>query len=331
MSENDEKKDDEKKEKEEKVKIIRLYLLSGEMMEIEVDETEFDTMTMSERNSIIKQITEYRSIEIGIHPPLRFHRLTLVKNENEENNEETPFDYIAIMKPFDLSCFSDGDMTITIKNIQHILDATDWLREEESTSVDHITFKYHINSSIKDGLIDDLCKTISEKRSPTTLTWDISPNRTNVFPEGVYLNYFLIDDFPLQYFTTIHSLIVNSKLSEDLINIIKSLPNINHLTCRFSLSFRNWSTLLASTNIQTIDIEYSTAFVPYEKRQLLMSEYNKFINHLDRWAEWEPVYEHDSKKVAHRYTTRDNVYVDVIRLNRYDISKYGDILDYNYL
>lgn len=310
---------EEKTEKE--MKNIRLYLLSGEMMDLCVDTEEFNIMTTAEQISIIKQIAEHRSIELGMHPPLRFHRLSLVKNE--ENDEK--FDYMAVMNAFQLDCFSDHYTTITIKNIHQILDATDWLREEESIELPRFTFKYQINTSIKYGLVDELCKTISEKRSPIALTWDMS-----------YLNYFFIDDTPLQYFTTVRHLLVNSKLSEDLIKVIQqSLFNVQHLTCRFNLSFRNWSSLLASTNLQTIDIEYSSLFAPYEKRLLLSNEFDKFIAYIDRWTEWEPEYFEDrddiSKKVATQRVTRDGVTVDVIRLKRYHISKYGEILDYNYL
>lgn len=329
--ENEEKNEEEKMEKieEKEIKNIRLYLLSGEMMDLCVEAQEFNEMTNAEQISVIKQIAEHRSIELGIHPPLRFHRLTLIENKEKEDK---PFDYMAIMNAFRLECFSDDYTTITIKNIHQMLDATDWLREEESIEVAHFTFKYQINTSIKDGLVDELCKTISEKRSPIALTWDISPNRSNVFPDDVYLNYFFIDDTPLQYFTTVQHLLVNSKLSEDLIKVIhNSLFNVNHLTCRFHLSFRNWSSLLASTNIQTIDIEYSTLFAPYEKRLLLSNEFDKFISHLDRWAEWEPEIDNVSKKVATQRVIRDGVTVDVIRLQRYHISQYGEILDYNYL
>mgnify|MGYP000072327934 CR=1 FL=1 len=285
---------------------LRVYMLSGELIDFPVDPSALlDYQAMSEKEAMyfIKELIEEKSVEMGIRPPLRFHRLYLSKPDEDDDR----FDYMAMMDPLTINeCILYNnedekeendekdirDITIRVSKLAHVLDVGDWLEDEEVVNVNHLTFEYNISSTIKDGMINDLCRIISLKRPPRTLTWNISANRTEVFPEGHYY----IDDFPLQNFQSVHHLIVKSNVNEDIIRIIQHyLKHVNELTIRFNPSVSMWSSLLAATSVQTLHIEYSPSFVSYDKRGRYFNEFKKVTDRIEHYfPEWE-LFDNDSK------------------------------------
>jgi hypothetical protein len=308
---------------------MRVYLLSGELIEFPVDPTallDYEAMSEQESTYFIGELIEAKSVSMGIRPPLRSHRLNLSKPSDDHFN----FDYIAVMDPFDLDCISYNntnneekkdeseisEMHIKISKVAHILDAGDWLDLEETVNIDHLILENNISiiSSFAMmsllstmSLFDNLCRIIADKRPPTTLTWDISAN-----------DY----DHCIKNFQSVRHLNIKSHMSEDFIHIIRDhLKNVTELTMQFnfSVSVWTWNSLLASTNIKNIHIEYSPSFVSNQKRVDYYLGYQKFEARIDEWPEWEV-----ADKTCHKN-------VQTIHLQRYEISKYGVVLDQNYL
>jgi hypothetical protein len=184
-------------------------------------------------------------------------------------------------------------MNIIIRDLTDIKDHIKWLDSlEHPIKKDSVTFRYEMPLFINETLIKTLFRLINEKCNPIKLTWNTDCN----YPEG---GDCYIDTRNLSYFTSVTSLVIETKVSLETINTISLyIPNICELSIHFSFNITNWwiETLTFSKVLHTLKIKASKTFIKEEERQYYDQHLTRFLIDLDKnWSKsWNIVNNDDN-------------------------------------
>lgn len=289
----------DKTEDIEDIRDIRLRLLSGDLIDMKVNAEYVNKMDN------LKLFIEQQSEKNGFPFPLRKHRMNLIKNEDNE--------YMVYMNPIKTNFINiidenndeNNKIKIVICSVKQMYDLHDWLLDEPIKSCLHVSCNFYFDkndNNDNNDLCDKTGRLLVEKMPTSVLYYKSNMDTAS-------------NVFFLQHFHHLYELSLDF-IDETILEMIrKDIPSLQTISVPFSNYFndfqKNWSSLFASTSIQTINITY-------ERRDYLLgynSHLDKFKNHLKEWVEWD--YSFLSK--------------NMIKLTRYSLSKYGSVIDINYI
>lgn len=255
---------------------IRFRLLNGDIIVIDIEQ---EILKSANRDYHMKDVIESKSKDI-IGTQLRSYRIHVTPNEDDENKY---FDYIVLIDPRHLDCVTkhtNNIIDIRLESLYHILDLMDELDEnkhfQQELETEYLSFHYDIDCWIKDGIIDELCKRLN-RLNPTILKWNTVSSKSDS-------QYQYIDDEPLSRFKTIKHLIIESKMTEEIIRYIQHrMTTVEELTFFFEFDhfrqkYPDWGKSLANTNIHTLTIRS-----PINSRD--DDQFHRFKQKL--WPQWE--------------------------------------------
>jgi hypothetical protein len=170
-------------------------------------------------------------------------------------------------------------MNIIIRDLTDIKDHIKLLESlEHPIKKDSVTFRYAMPLFINETIIKTLFRLINEKYHPTKLIWNTDCD----YPEG---GDCYIKTNNLSYFTSVTSLVIETKVSLETINTISwYMPNICELSIHFSLNVTDWwiETLTFSKVLHTLNINASKMFIKEEERQYYDQHLTRFLINLDK-------------------------------------------------